>query len=217
MKFLCATDLHGELQAKEMLLKFASEHAPDAVVLCGDISDGSVAFVEDLFESLEAEGIEFYAVHGNIDPDPVREFIGRSRHGVHGRCVDLGKVTLCGIGGSPPTPFGTPNECSEEEIAKVLDGLGNCGGPNCLLASHFPPKDCEMDKTNTGVHVGSSALAKFISEKKPAVVACGHVHERQGVEKIGSTIIAKIAPLMRGNAALVSVPDLGVEFLSARR
>src|SRR3989338_358387 len=211
MDFLCAADLHGELQAKGFILEMAARERPDAILLAGDLSDGSVAFVEDLFCAIGETGLAFYAVHGNSDPVAVQEFISTSWHGIHGKSIIVGEVCISGIGGSPITPFFTESEYSEKEIATILSKL-DCkkGG---ILLSHFPPKGCQADLTGGGVHAGSDALREFIQKKQPSALVCGHIHERQLSEKIGNTVIAKMGPLMQKKAAILSMTGAKVKFI----
>ncbi len=211
MKFLCCSDLHGELQAKGFMLEMAAREKPDAILLAGDLSDGSIAFVEDLFGDIDKAGFSFYAVHGNSDPTAVQEFIASSGHGIHGKSIIEGGVCISGIGGSPITPFFTECEYSEKEIATILSKLDCKKGD--LLLSHFPPKGGQADLTLGGVHAGSGALREFIQKNQPAALVCGHIHERQLTEKIGNTAIVKVGPLMQKKAALLSIPGAKVKFI----
>ncbi len=79
---------------------------------------------------------------------------------LHLERISFDGVTYVGIGGSNPTPFGTPFELSEDEIKSNLERLlKDAKGPAVLLA-HAPPKGCQ-DQVSNGIHVGSEALAEL--------------------------------------------------------
>jgi hypothetical protein len=46
-----------------------------------------------------------------------------------------------------------------------------------ILISHAPPYNTNLDMTLNKRHLGSEALRKIITEKKPILVLCGHIHE----------------------------------------
>jgi Icc-related predicted phosphoesterase len=89
-----------------------------------------------------------FDVAGNIDqPDVARylEDIGLSLHG-KGRIID--DVGIVGLGVSNYTPFETPFEFSEQELAKLLaKGISQIGNTkDHILVSHTPPFQTKIDK-----------------------------------------------------------------------
>jgi len=212
MNILCAADLHGEIQAKQFLLEFAKKTRPEAIILAGDVTCGSVAFAEDLFDELDKTKIPFFAVHGNNDPETVQDFFEETGRDLAGKKVGIGGISFFGLGGSSPTPFNTVCEYTEETIERKLAEL-KVPNNKFVLVSHTPPRDTASDMTGHGNHVGSRSLREFILAKKPSVVVCGHVHEQHLTEKLGDTIIAKTGTLMHKKALLLSVPDFKVTLL----
>ncbi len=213
MDILCVADLHGEVQAKQFLFEFIKSTKPDAIILAGDVTCGSVSYAEDLFDGLEKTGIPFYAVHGNNDPEPVQDFFEETGHDLAGKRTVIGGIPFYGLGGSGPTPFNTVCEYTEETIGKKLAELKVPDNEEFILVSHAPPRDCESDRTSRGNHVGSRSLREFVLAKKPAVVICGHVHEQHLTEKLGGTIIAKVGTLMHRKALVLSIPEDKVTLL----
>lgn len=57
-----------------------------------------------------------------------------------------------------------------------------------ILLSHAPPYGY-LDKTHSGIHIGSKILLEAIKKNHPKLVLCGHVHEAKGTAKIGRTEI----------------------------
>jgi len=75
---------------------------------------------------------------------------------------------------------------------EALNGFGEID----ILISHQPPFDI-LDKVSNshapkdwqGLHAGSKLVLEYINDKKPKYVVCGHIHEGEGKEKIGDTIV----------------------------
>ncbi len=102
------------------------------------------------------------------------------------RCLDVDGWKIAGLGYSSPTPFGTPGEYSEAELAARLAPFKELS-PLTLIC-HAPPKDTALDRVREGLHCGSSAVRGFIDQYQPAWFFCGHIHEAEGVvTKIGKT------------------------------
>jgi Icc-related predicted phosphoesterase len=98
--------------------------------------------------------------------------------------VEAAGLRVAGFGGAGPTRFGFPYEWSEEEADAALGSmLGATAGVDVLL-SHSPPRDCALDVTYRGAHVGSAAVHEWIGKSRPRLVVCGHIHEAWGVERV---------------------------------
>jgi hypothetical protein len=105
---------------------------------------------------------------------------------LHGRTFPVGPWTIAGLGYSSPTPFDTPGEYSEEEIARRLQPFA--GVDRLVLVCHAPPSQTPLDQVRPGLHAGSTAVREFIYQHQPEHFFCGHIHEAEGVEvQIGRT------------------------------
>jgi Icc-related predicted phosphoesterase len=105
-----------------------------------------------------------------------------ARHGFinfHGATAEFGGVRFAGLGYSTPTPFDTPGEYSEAEMAARLAAFADFK-PRVLIC-HAPPLDTALDRIKEGLHGGSSAVRDFIEKHQPAHFFCGHIHEAEGV------------------------------------
>jgi hypothetical protein len=90
------------------------------------------------------------------------------------------------LGYSTPTPFDTPGEYSEQEMAARLEKVAALK-PDILIC-HAPPLDTELDRIKEGLHAGSRAVREFIEKHQPAYFFCGHIHEAEGrVMQMGAT------------------------------
>ena len=97
-----------------------------------------------------------------------------------------GTTQWAGLGYSNITPFKTPGEYSEEEIAKALAAFD--GIRPLYLVVHFPPLDTKLDEYAPGKHAGSPALREWVQREQPVRLFCGHIHETAGLsDRLGST------------------------------
>jgi Icc-related predicted phosphoesterase len=78
-----------------------------------------------------------------------------------------------------------------EKARKILKGFGKID----ILVCHQPPYGV-LDKVSgkygapkdyVGKHAGSKAILAYIKKFQPKYVFCGHIHEGEGMKKIGKT------------------------------
>ncbi len=97
----------------------------------------------------------------------------------HQRQFTVGAWHIAGLGYSNPTPFDTPGEYTEAQIASYLAPLAKV--QPLVLVCHAPPYGTALDQVRPGLHAGSTAVRDFIQRCEPAHFFCGHVHEAEGV------------------------------------
>lgn len=197
MKVLFVTDVHTDEDALRWVQKVGMRY--DAIIVGGDLArGGSMDFVGRFLRAALEPGRQVIFVHGNADLPDVE--LPSGVVALHGKTARLGNYTLGGLGGSNPTPFGTPFELSDEEAVKVLAGLGRVD----ILVSHCPPSGTKCDKVAAG-HVGSVPVRRYVESKRPLLVLSGHAHEARGVDNLGGTTVVNAGPLMQGNYAEVTL------------
>jgi len=210
MRIIAFGDIHGDLG------NFASIPGlsqADLVVLTGDLTNfGGREDAATVLQQVRAVHTKILALPGNLDKKDVNALLddeGITLHG-RGRRIDA-SVALHGVGGSNITPFATPNEYSEEEIADLLaagfneiaDAVRN--GSVHLLVAHPPPLNTKTDKISAGVHVGSQAVRQFIETHQPALCLTGHIHEARAVDTIGATTIINPGMMQDGGYIDISI------------
>jgi Icc-related predicted phosphoesterase len=168
----------------------------------------------DLSEDrLRGTGVRLYMTGGNDDEPTV--LVTLDRHdgdavvACEGRLIDLdGEHSMITVGLSTPTPWDTPREAGEEEIARAIDAAADVVTDvgRCVFNLHCPPKDTPLDTclklevrpgelprpireggrfVTTGG--GSIAVKEAIERYQPLVGLHGHIHESGGRFRIGRT------------------------------
>ena len=207
MRMLAIADLHAEESVLDRLRVVATKGSYDQIFVVGDLTDrGPLSYAEELISILP----DALMVHGNMDPPEVQKLMEKKGVSVHGKKVELGEWNVVGIGGSNPTPFKTPSEYHEDEIARILN-MADVDKFSILL-SHAPPHG--LFDSIGDMHVGSTAVRQVIEQKKPLMCLCAHIHEHEGQEVLGDTLVVKLPPATNLRAAEIEIGDnIDVRFI----
>ncbi len=159
-------------------------------------------------ERLAGSGVRCYIMGGNDDPPEVLNALdtGRIVHNPEGAPIILDEASeMISLGWSNPTPWNTPRECSEDELAQRIDALMmQVKRPDALVMNlHVPPFKSGLDdapelnselkvQSNLGQTrfkpVGSTAVRAAIERYQPLLGLHGHIHEAHASCKIGRTV-----------------------------
>lgn len=183
MKILIFSDIHRDLDA---LGRVVAQPA-DLYICAGDLATFGKG-LERCGEVLAPLGERLWMLPGNHEThDATRSLC--ARHGFidfHRRVLQLGATEWAGLGYSNITPFKTPGEYSEEEIAEALAAFDGIEKP--YLVVHFPPYNTTLDEFAPGKHAGSPTLRNWVERANPVFLFCGHIHETAGKsEMLGAT------------------------------
>ena len=184
MKLLIFSDIHGDLQALEKLL--ATE--ADTYIAAGDLVSWGRG-LDRCGEMLKSRGDRVYVLPGNHESAAQIAAMCRQYglHDLHQRTLRLGAWTVAGLGYSNPTPFNTPGEYSERELAERLEPFADLAP--LVLVCHCPPYGTSLDRIRPGLNAGSTAVRDFLAAREPAHFVCGHIHEAAGaIEQLGKTL-----------------------------
>jgi Icc-related predicted phosphoesterase len=183
MRAFLFSDVHNDKKALEII---ANQDA-DFFICAGDLVSWARG-LESCGAILEGLGDRLLVIPGNHESArDIESLCGQyGFQAVHGRRMDLAGIPFAFLGYSNPTPFDTPGEYSETEIAERLEAFRN-PVPEVLVC-HCPPHETDLDQMRSGGHAGSTAIRRFIDEVQPRWFFSGHIHETEGVTtQIGRT------------------------------
>lgn len=138
---------------------------------------------------------------------------------------DLG---LSGFGGYMDLKWylkkkGDSKEVNQRRLKRIVNSrklffknLKRLSGKQKIFVLHYPPKgvfDIIKDKGNA--HSGKSSGIEFFTEAirkyNPRLVLCGHMHEYQGVKKIGQSLVVNPGDAGEGKAAVIDIDEKGTK------
>ena len=175
MKLLIFSDIHGDKAALEKLMSTEADY----YFAAGDLATWGRG-LDELGPVMQRRADRMYVIPGNHESDAdIASFCKEyGFHDFHGQGIEIGGHTLAGLGYSNPTPFDTPGEYSEDELASRLAQFSGLN-PQVLIV-HAPPRNTKLDRVREGQHFGSQAVRDFIEQHQPAYFYCGHIHEAAG-------------------------------------
>ncbi len=175
MKVLIFSDIHGDVRALERLRDLPA----DLYIAAGDLSNFGRG-LQRCGEALAPLGPRLWLLPGNHEThEQTRDLCGRFGFvDFHRQVRQSGGVCWAGLGYSNPTPFDTPGEYTEEEIAGALAAFA--GLAPLYLVVHFPPHGTHLDQVSPGRHAGSRVLREWVERAQPQRLFCGHIHECAG-------------------------------------
>lgn len=152
-------------------------------------------------EKLKNSKAKIFIAPGNDDPMEMDEILVQSR--VMQPCVmknvDVLGYEMITIAHTSPTPWDTPREWKEEEMAKNIDALAGTikNMDRAIFNFHDPPYGTMLDyapklrdmRQSAGEteHVGSKAVFEAVKKYQPFLGLHGHIHESRAAQKVGRT------------------------------
>jgi len=183
LKLQIFSDIHNDWKTLERVLSVQADY----YIAAGDQVTWGKG-IDRCGEILHTRGDKVYVLPGNHESaDQIAGMCARyGLHNLHERHIEVGNWRVAGLGYSSPTPFQTPGEYSETQIAERLDRFSEL--KPLALVCHAPPYGTALDQVRAGMHAGSTAVRDFIQKYQPEYFFCGHIHEAHGVEiTIGKT------------------------------
>jgi Icc-related predicted phosphoesterase len=207
MRLLCITDIHGEVRRFEKIL--AAEPKADVLIIGGDFTNfGKPPEAAHLLNLAQAHTPQVLAVAGNCDSAEIDQLLFDRGVSLHQGGVQIGDIGFFGLSAMPPWK-GNMYEFPEEELDRFLAASYAQveGSPKYIMVPHCPPRNSEVDRSGSGVNVGSTAVRNWMDKVKPILVICGHIHEARGQAKIGGTVVVNCGPAREGNYAVAEVGE----------
>jgi hypothetical protein len=183
LKLLIFSDIHNDCKALEKLVAIDADY----YFAAGDMATWSKG-LDRCAQILSARAGRVYVLPGNHESEGMvaAACAKFGLHDFHVQALEIAGYHVAGLGYSNPTPFHTPGEYSEAELAERLENFANLSP--LILICHCPPRGTALDRVREGVHAGSTAMLDFIQRHQPAYFFCGHIHEAEGVTvELGKT------------------------------
>lgn len=174
----------------------------DLVILNGDLTNyGNRDDAKTILNEVLGFNPRVLAQLGNLDNIEINDYLEDLGMNLHGQArLFQSQVCFFGVGGSNITPFRTPTEFTEDELAALLQqgyqqakefiGLAeplNKKRIPLVLVSHTPPRNTTVDRLRDGSHVGSQAVRDFIEHHDLDLCLTGHIHEAKNSDTIATT------------------------------
>jgi Icc-related predicted phosphoesterase len=179
MRILACADMHGHPERVARVRTLVAEHAPDIVLLPGDLTHLDAG--ADALTLLHTLPLPVLAVWGNMDGP---RSVGEIKQ--HGKLMGAQPVIISNV------TFGGPN------VTESCD----------VLVTHEPPLGT-LDVARLGRHIGSRAVLEMVQRLLPRVLTCGHVHESPGIVRLGDTLVVNctMGDGKTGGALIELTPD----------
>ena len=179
MRLLVFSDIHNDWAALRRLMAIDADH----YIAAGDL----VSWTRGLHEAgaiLRERAAQMHVLPGNHEhaTDIARLCDKFALNPLHGQSFEAEGWHIAGLGHSNPTPFNTPGEETEPQLAAHLKTFADLNP--LILVCHCPPLNTALDEAAPGRHLGSSAVSEFIHQHQPHHFFCGHIHEAAGRETV---------------------------------
>lgn len=210
MRALILSDFHGYREVFSKAASLAKRRKVELILICGDITNfGHVTQAKSFLTPLTSMNLPVLYVPGNCDLSSFLEEKIENTQNLHASCTKIKDTAFIGVGCAPSSYLHTPLEFPENWLMHSLKrGFKMCSSEKKLIIlSHTPPFNTKVDLAYMNQHIGSKSLRCFIEKKKPLAVFCGHVHEAQGIDQIGDTLIVNPGPAKKGKYALAEIND----------
>ena len=153
-------------------------------------------------ERLKNTGIKMFIAPGNDDILEVDNVLDNFAYAINAdnRKVSINDHEMITLSWANHTPWDTPRECTEEELAKKIDKLTSQieNMEKAIFNFHIPPYGTSLDQAyklskdlvpsvSEMISAGSEAVSNAIKEHQPLLGLHGHIHESRGTHKIGKT------------------------------
>jgi len=158
-------------------------------------------------ERLRGTGVRCFVMPGNDDEFDIDDALAGSDVVVNpdGAIVEIDGYQLLSLAWANPTPWNSPRELPEEELAARIERLARELDPSLpvIFNLHCSPYDSTLDSAPqlredlsvvmvggqpNMVPVGSRAVREAIERYQPVLSLHGHIHESRGAVRIGRTL-----------------------------
>jgi Icc-related predicted phosphoesterase len=202
VKIYAVADIHGNLEKLELIKSHVSDLNPDVLVIAGDITNKTdpssfVNLVNDLH-------IPVLAIRGESDIQAVENLFDECPNitALHLKKTSFGGISFVGLSGVTPRAFRNGNSYSGEIIKEIELFIDR----KSIVVTHLPPLGYR-DESFFGFHSGCRRLHDLLLKRQPAVLICGHAHDRSSIRYIGKTQVVNCSIATSGAGAVLKLFD----------
>lgn len=220
--WLALGDIHDDISRLDEIPELPGAAG---ILITGDITlAGGVSQARRVLEPIARSTPLLLAQIGNMDREEITGWLEERGWNLHARARNLAAgVVVMGLGGSNRTPFNTPSEFSEEQLAAWLEEAhaearqllaasrpsseSDAASPRLVLVSHTPPYASACDRLRSGAPAGSMAVRDFIEKYQPDICLCGHIHESRAQDRIGKTLVINPGTISAGGYVVLRLRE----------
>jgi Icc-related predicted phosphoesterase len=201
MRVYAVADVHGKPDRIAQIRRNISKLEPETLVIAGDITNYKNSTM--VIEQLNDMPIPVLAIRGNSDWPKVDRLLERfpNTASLHLREHIINGIGLVGVSGTIPVPFRSKVGIWEQ---RIMNSLGTLVNTDTILVTHTPPLGI-LDKVFNKYNAGSRRLYKFILERQPKILICGHIHENPGVGFVGKTLVVNCSMARNATGAIIEI------------
>ena len=201
MLIYAVADLHGKDRRFAKIERQLAAYNPDVLVIAGDLTN--YVNPTPVLTRLNALPVPVLAVRGNTDLKRVEGLLSSypNLHPLHLTAFTVQKVSVVGLSGTIPVPFRSRIQFREKDLFQQAAGLVTA---QTVLVAHPPPYGF-LDEVAGKIHAGSRRLYHLVVARQPAVLVCGHIHERPGITSIGDTVVVNCNLTRGASGALIEI------------
>ncbi|MDM8550225.1 metallophosphoesterase [Desulfobacterales bacterium HSG2] len=200
MRIYATADIHGRKKRITLIRNNIFKHKPDVLVIAGDIS--SCIRSARIIAQLNDMPVPVLAIRGNTDLAGMDRLMEEYPNisSLHLREVAVNGVCFTGVSGTIPLPFHSRIGFREQSVMKKLEPLVK---RYSVLLAHPPPYRV-LDEVIGRFHAGSRRLHELVLTRQPALLICGHIHERRGSAFVGKTLVVNCSMGRTGAGAIIT-------------
>ncbi len=186
MRLLVFSDVHGDEEVIERIIKKAKKHDPDFLICAGDLTMLG-RNLENLLYKLNKLNKPLMIIPGNHEEDNELKKVCKKYKFIiylHKACYEINDFLFFGYGGGG---FSREDNQLDRIVSQFKKRIKN---KKIIVITHAPPYKTELDRVPSLGHVGNKSITNFIKEIKPKLLISGHIHECIGKsDRIRDTII----------------------------
>ena len=201
MLIYAVADIHGKKSRLTKIERHVAAHQPDVLVIAGDLSN--YIRPDRVLARLNALPLPVLVIRGNTDLKRVQARFQSypNLKPLNLRPVIISQIPFAGLSGTIPVPFRSRIRFKEKTL---FEQAANLVTKQTVLVAHPPPYGF-LDEVAGRFHAGSRKLYNLVVRTQPALVLCGHIHERPGVAPIGPSLVVNCSVARGSSGALIAI------------